>query len=145
MRHNAAMSEPVPTPPTRRQALIARGEQLVLVILAIVVVAGVAYRAASYWRAGSEPLEAVPAATPTYRVNINAADWVTLALVPGLGEALSKRIVAERERRGGRFESLDDLKAVRGISDKTLDKLRPLLFVADPDAGDEPVQMLDDP
>lgn len=137
------MSESAITPPTRRQALIAKGEQGVLVILALAVVAGVAYRMVSYYRLGGEPLEAVPASPPTYRVNINAADWVTLALVPGLGEVLSKRIVAERERRGGRFALLDDLTAVEGIGEKKLAALRPFLFVADPDVEDEPVELPD--
>ena len=138
------MSDATITPPTPRQALIARGEQAVLLALALVVVAGVAYRAISRFRLGAEPLEIVPAASPTYRVNVNTADWVMLALVPGLGETLSKRIVDERDRRGGRFKSLDDLVAVRGIGDKKLAGLRPYLFVAE-GSGDkeEPVRMPD--
>ncbi|HUU08915.1 MAG TPA: helix-hairpin-helix domain-containing protein [Phycisphaerae bacterium] len=136
------MPDSVTVPPTRRQALVARGEQLVLVILALAVVAGVAYRAIDYLRLGQEPLEVIPAAPPTYQIDVNSADWVLLALMPGLGESLAKRIVAEREQRGGRFAAVDDLKAVRGIGDKTLARLRPFLFVAtDRPAGAEPVRM----
>ncbi len=123
--------------------LIARGEQAVLVVLALVVVAAVAYRAVSYLRLGQEPLEVVPAAPPTYRVNVNTADWVTLALVPGLGESLAKRIVALRVERGGRLDTLDALLAVRGIGEKTLAKLRPFLFAGPTDASGEPVRMTD--
>jgi len=138
------MSEPAaqrrPRPP-----LIARGEQAILLFLALAVVAGVAYRTARYYRLGAEPFEVVPPADgPTYRVNVNAADWVTLALVPGLGEALSKGIVAARNARpGGRFASLDDLKAVSGIGDKVLAKLQPYLILAPSDAGAEPVEMVE--
>ena len=132
-----------PYPPTPRQALIERGEQLVLILLGLAVVAGIGYRAIKYLRIGAEPMEVVPAATPSFQVDVNAADWVTLALVPGLGEALSKRIVEERERRGGRFETIDDLKSVRGIKDRTLDKLRPYLFVGSGAAREEPVRMTD--
>ena len=144
-RHNAAMSGSAGMPPARKQALIARGEQAVLVILAIVVVAGVAYRAISYLRLGQAPLEVIPAAPPTYRVNVNAADWVTLALVPGLGESLAKRIVALRQDRGGRVDTLQDLTAVRGIGEKKLAKLRPFLFAGPADAAGEPVEMTDTP
>ena len=106
---------------------------------------GVAWRAIDHWRIGAEPLEVVPPPDgPTYRVNVNAADWVMLALVPGIGEVLAKRIVEAREARGGRFASLDDLQKVDGIGEKTLAKLRPYLFLAEPEADDEPVRMLDD-
>lgn len=139
------MADTPMTPPTRRQALIARGEQWVLVILALVLVAGVAWRGITYYRLGAEPLEVIPAAPPTYRVDVNTADWLTLAVVPGLGEALSKRIVEVRERRGG-FRSLEELKDVRGISDKTLAKLRPYLFIGNGVRADgEAVQMVDPP
>jgi hypothetical protein len=136
--------EPI-TPPTPRQAMIVRGEQLVLAILALVLVAGVVWRAVAYYRLGAAPLEAIPAAPPTYRVNVNAADWITLSVVPGLGETLSKRIVEVRDKRGG-FKALDELRDVRGISDRTLAKLRPYLFIGDGTKGEgEPVQMIDRP
>ena len=141
------MAEPaLPSRPHPKPSLIARGEQALLLLLALAVVAGVAYRAARYYRLGAEPLEVVPPSDgPTYRINVNTADWVTLALVPGLGEALSKRIVETRQARrpGGCFASLDDLKAVPGISDKLLAKLRPYLVLAPSDAGAEPVQMVE--
>jgi len=139
------MSDSAGMPVARKQALIARGEQAVLVVLALVVVAGVAYRAITYLRLGREPLEVVPAAPPTYRVNVNTADWVKLLLVPGLGESLAKRIVALRDERGGRFEHLDDLLAVRGIAEKKLANLRPFLFIGPTDPSGEPVRMIEGP
>jgi len=124
---------------------VARSEQAVLVLLALAVVSGVAWRAVDHWRIGAEPLEIVPPPDgPTYRVNVNVADWVTLALVPGIGEKSAKKIVAARESRGGRFASLDDLREVDGIGEKTLAKLRPYLFLDEPKADDEPIRMLDD-
>ncbi|MBL7140738.1 MAG: helix-hairpin-helix domain-containing protein [Planctomycetes bacterium] len=139
------MSEPPPARPAARKPLVERTEQAVLVVLALAVVAGVAYRAASYWRLGAEPLEPIPPASLTYRLNVNAADWTTLALVPGLGKTLAERIVDERKVRGGRFESLDELTAVKGIGEKTLARLRPYLFIGEPDAPGEPVEMLEGP
>ena len=147
---SAAPSD-VPPPPAdarppapRRVPLIDRAEQVLLAVLALAVVAGVLWQAADYWRLGREPLAVVPPPDgPTYRVNVNQADWVTLALVPGLGRALAERIVALRAERGGRFASLDELKEVKGISDKVLEKVRPYLYLADPSPGAEPVEMKD--
>ena len=145
----AVMSEtPVtpPMPPTRRQALIARGEQFVLVILALALVAGIAYRAIDYWRIGPDPLEvAAPPDGPTFRINVNAADWALLSMVPGLGEKTAKKVVALRTSRGGRLKSVDELKDVSGIGAKTLEKLRPYLYAGDPGGEEEPVRMLETP
>jgi len=140
------MADPSETPPPEPSPLVARAEQVVLVVLALAVVAGVAWRAADYWRIGTEPIEVVPPPEgPTFRINVNQADWVTLSLIPGVGEKLAKAIVDERQKGGGKFESLDDLKEVTGIGDKMLEKLHPYLSLGDPDAGDEPVEMVDAP
>jgi len=138
------MSDPPIIPPTRRQARIARGEQAVIVLLALVLAAGIGYRAVSHWCVGADPIEAVPAiGGPAYRVNVNTADWETLSLVPGLGETLSRRIVEVREAIPGKqFRTLDELQEVRGIGAKTLDRLRPYLTISDaPEAAAEPVEM----
>ncbi|MCX5673778.1 MAG: helix-hairpin-helix domain-containing protein [Planctomycetota bacterium] len=134
------------TPPTPRQALIARGEQWVLVLLAVGLAAGIAYRVIDYWRVGREEMEIVsPDGGPSWRINVNAADWVTLSMVPGLGEKTARKIIELRDQRGGRLKSVDEIKDVRGIGEKTLEKLRPYLFVADPGADEEPVRMLEKP
>ena len=140
------MADPSETPPPEPSPLVARAEQVVLVVLALAVVAGVLWRAADYWRIGAEPIEVVPPPEgPTFRINVNQADWVTLSLVPGVGETLAKRIVDKRQERGGKFDSLNDLKVVTGIGDKILEKLRPYLSLGDPNADGEPVEMVDAP
>ena len=137
------MADPSEMPPPEPSPLVARAEQVVLVVLALAVVSGVAWRAADYWRIGAEPIEAIPPPEgPTFRINVNSADWVTLSLIPGVGEKLARAIVDTRQKqRGGKFESLDGLKEVPGIGDKTLEKFKPYLSLGDPDAGDEPVEM----
>ncbi|MEX2173278.1 MAG: helix-hairpin-helix domain-containing protein [Pirellulaceae bacterium] len=76
-----------------------------------------------------------------FKIDINAADWPELALLPGIGEQLSKRIVADRQANG-RFPDLDALRRVRGIGPNTLNGMRPyLLPMADVEAtagGSEP-------
>ena len=62
-----------------------------------------------------------------FKVDVNAAEWTELSLMPGIGPQLAKRIVAEREARGG-FHKLTDLRQVRGIGVKTLEGMRPYLL-----------------
>ena len=49
--------------------------------------------------------------------------------LPGIGPALARRIVEERERRG-RFESTDALRSVLGLGPKKLAAVKDLLVVA---------------
>jgi competence protein ComEA len=57
-------------------------------------------------------------------VNINTATAEQLQLLPGVGPALAGRIIAFREANGP-FEKVDELTAVQGIGDKSIEKLRP--------------------
>jgi competence protein ComEA len=65
-------------------------------------------------------------------LDLNRATKAELRLLPGLGDALAQRIVDFRSRHGG-FRSIDDLRQVFGIGPKTLDRIRPFLFVATPE------------
>lgn len=62
-----------------------------------------------------------------FKVDVNAAEWTELSLMPGIGPQLAKRIVAERDARGG-FHKMTDLRQVRGIGAKTLEGMRPYLL-----------------
>ena len=57
------------------------------------------------------------------RVNINTADAAALETLPGVGPAVAARIIAWRDENGP-FRSVDELTAVSGIGEKTLDGLR---------------------
>jgi competence protein ComEA len=61
-----------------------------------------------------------------FQVDLNQADWPELALMPGVGEVLAKRIVDDRQANGP-FRDHSDLRRVRGIGPKTLDGMRPYL------------------
>lgn len=63
-------------------------------------------------------------------VNINTASLEELNAVKGIGPSKAKAIVEHREKNGP-FKSLDDLKAVKGFGDKSVDKLRGELSVGD--------------
>ena len=61
-------------------------------------------------------------------VNLNAADATALETLPGVGPAIAARIVAWRDENGP-FRSVDELLAVSGIGEKTLDGFRDLVTV----------------
>jgi competence protein ComEA len=60
-------------------------------------------------------------------VNINTADKETLVLLPGVGPVMAEAILAYRKDNGN-FKSVDELTKVKGIGDKTLEKLKPFLL-----------------
>jgi competence protein ComEA len=61
-----------------------------------------------------------------YTVDLNVADWPELTVLPGVGETLAKRIIAERAENGP-FRDFNDLRRVRGIGPRTLERLTPYL------------------
>jgi competence protein ComEA len=65
--------------------------------------------------------------TARYQVDINKAEWPEFAELPDIGETLAQRIVDSREVRGA-FRDHDDLRRVRGIGPRTLEKLKPYLL-----------------
>jgi competence protein ComEA len=74
------------------------------------------------------PTITVPAAPATHLVNLNTATQGELELLPGIGPAMAKRILEYRTQHG-KFTSVDQLDAVKGIGAKTMAKLRPLVSV----------------
>ena len=56
-------------------------------------------------------------------VNINTADAAALETLPGVGPALASSIIAWRDENGA-FRAVDELLAVSGIGEKTLDGFR---------------------
>lgn len=56
-------------------------------------------------------------------LDINKAAARDFEALPGIGLKLAERIVETRDRLGG-FETVDDLKKVKGIGDKKLDKIK---------------------
>jgi hypothetical protein len=80
------------------------------------------------------PPEARPAEPPP--VDLNRATADDLVHLPGVGPALAARILAARAARGGRFDAVEDLAAVRGIGSRAA-ALAPLVEVRPPAADGE--------
>ena len=85
-------------------------------VLALLAVLGVLFAA--------QPLLAADGGGPSGLVNINTATAEELQLLPGIGEARAKAVIALRKQSGG-FKSVDDLTQVKGIGAKALERLRP--------------------
>jgi competence ComEA-like helix-hairpin-helix protein len=77
---------------------------------------------------------------PAKPIDLNAANAKELQQLPGVGPVTAQRIIDLREK-SGRFKRVEDLLAVRGISQKKLDAMRPYVTVsAQPPAAATPSQ-----
>lgn len=56
-------------------------------------------------------------------VRVNVASASELAALPGIGPRMAQRIVEDRQRHG-RYLTLTDLRRVKGVAPKTLERLR---------------------
>ncbi|MGB6595805.1 MAG: helix-hairpin-helix domain-containing protein [Candidatus Acidiferrum sp.] len=65
---------------------------------------------------------------PAAPINLNSATSDELQLVPGIGQATAEKILQMRKSYGP-FKSVDDLRAIRGIGPKRLEKMRKYLTV----------------
>ena len=61
-------------------------------------------------------------------VNLNSAQSSELQTLPGIGPAKAEAIIEYRETNGP-FKSIEDLKEISGIGDKTFEKLKDLISV----------------
>lgn len=71
---------------------------------------------------------------PAHPINLNTASAAELQQVPGIGPATAEKILQMRKSYGA-FKSVDDLRAVRGIGEKRLAKMRKYLVVGKPAQG----------
>lgn len=72
-------------------------------------------------KSGSEPAHGL--------VNLNTASVSRLTDLPGIGESKARAIVEYRKQSGG-FHSREELMKVKGIGQKTFDKLKELITVS---------------
>jgi competence protein ComEA len=117
---------------------LTHADQIVFALLAAVMLVLVA----AYWvrltKWGTVPVEIehLNPRQPDFRLDMNSATWVEWGQLDGIGDALAHRIVADREEHG-QFNSIDDLRRVKGIGPKTLERLRPWLTIESPPRNED--------
>ena len=67
-------------------------------------------------------------ASPDDPVDLNKATVESLTTIPGIGKVTAERIVEWRETNGP-FRRIEDLMKVKGIGEKSLEKIRPYIRV----------------
>jgi competence ComEA-like helix-hairpin-helix protein len=65
---------------------------------------------------------------PSKPIDLNVANAKELQELPGVGAVTAQRIIDMRQK-SGRFKRVEDLLAIRGISQKKLDALRPYVVI----------------
>lgn len=93
---------------------------MLLVVLSVQVVR------LSGWGLEPIPVDRPEARKYEFQLDVNTATWVEWMQLDGIGEALGRRIVADRELNGP-FRSVDDVGRVKGIGDAKLAEMRPWL------------------
>jgi competence ComEA-like helix-hairpin-helix protein len=82
----------------------------------------------SFWIAVAAQGQKKPPAKP---IDLNAATIKELQELPGVGPVTAQRILDARQK-SGRFRRVEDLLAIRGISTKRLEALRPYVTISPP-------------
>jgi competence protein ComEA len=71
--------------------------------------------------------------TVQFQVDVNTAELPELINIPEVGDTLGQRIIDYR-RQNGPFTNVDQLRHVKGIGSKTLEKIKPYLLPINPPA-----------
>lgn len=104
-----------------------------VLVLIVALLGWLAYR--SLFGEALTEVDAQELSVPVFRLNINEASWPEIALLPGIGEVLARRIVDQRESTGA-FSNIDELDDVHGIGPKVLANIRPMIkAVSQPDVA----------
>lgn len=61
-------------------------------------------------------------------ININKSNESELEKIPGIGPSMAKRIIEYRQENG-KFRKIEDLQNIKGIGDKTFEKIKSYIKV----------------
>lgn len=122
------VTRPRPAPQTPGPWWLRRADQAAVAALAVgaLVALGIYWTVQGAWQGRLIEVDRQEPRTARFEVDVNQADWPELAQLPGVGETLAKRIVDARQT-GGRFLDHNDLRRVRGIGPRTLERMKPYL------------------
>lgn len=129
----SALSIRLPSEPAPAWSRPAQGAAGLLLLLALSLLG---WHAWSSQRWGCRPATLEVDALLTSSVELNRADRVQLLQLPGVGENLADRIEAYRVEHHG-FRNVDELRQVKGVGPKLLEKLRPCVYIDTPSSDGE--------
>ena len=114
-------------PPTSWLWLTKHDQTFVAVFVAVfVILTGYHWATLGGWGMRPIEIERQPERQYDFRIDINSASWVEWTQIEGIGETTAQKIIADREANGP-FRKINDLRRVKGIGPKTLEKMRPFL------------------
>jgi competence ComEA-like helix-hairpin-helix protein len=114
-------SDSLSLPADGRPGHIAPGNLATLLSLFLILLAGILLSNAGHSLAGNP---ARPKKSPL--VDINHASVEEIATLPGIGKVIARRIIEFREKNGP-FRRPEELLIIRGISEKRLKQILPLI------------------
>jgi competence protein ComEA len=85
-------------------------------------------------------LVAAPVFAAEGQVNVNTATAAELERLPGVVPSLAARIVEHREKNGA-FKQAEDLMLVRGIGEKSFEKMKPYVATSGATTLADPVRL----
>ena len=62
------------------------------------------------------------------KININSANQTELEKLPGIGSSTALKIINYR-KENGKFNTIEDLKNIKGIGDSKFQKIKELIYV----------------
>jgi competence protein ComEA len=127
-KNPSRLPDPARQTPPARQWLLRRADQAGAAVFVLVGLAATVgwWLAQGGWHGRLIEVEQADPQTARFQVDINEADWPELTELPGVGRVLAERIVQSRQTDGP-FADHEDLRRVRGIGPRTLDRMRPYL------------------
>ena len=117
---------PDPPPPSAKALFgLRRGDRLFVSLLAGVALTlmGIHWLRLSGWGMRPVEIERQRSRTYHYKIDINTVGEAELVQLNGIGRTLAKRIIADRDRNGP-FQTIDDLRRVRGIGPRKVETIR---------------------
>ena len=98
---------------------------IAIALVACLVALGASFSA----EAGTRAASSSGGAQAGQIIDINRAGVEELIEIPGIGKSLAQRIVDFRDEHGP-FKRVEDLLKIRGIGEKSLEKIRPHVKVS---------------
>ncbi len=97
-------------------------------ITTILIGTGIKYSIDQHWWLPKTEVVDTDPESIKLKIDLNRAEWYEFIILPGIGEKKARAIV-EYRKEAGRFNTIDQLCEVSGIGQKTVKRLKELVFI----------------